>query len=571
MIIAVAIWVIFIISPIYSFAQQDAENKTVTLVVSGEGSTKEEATKKALRSAIEQTFGTFVSANTQVLNDELIKDEIVTISSGNIQSYKEISYSDEQDFKSITLQATVSIGKLVTYAKSKGMSCDLAGATFIMNKKIRSLNKMNEAAAINHLMDELEILSIKGLYDFDIEVSDPKNYDGRFFNTNNKNYFKYKSGYNTIDIHVKATLNKNGDLFFKKLISTLHSLSLTQDEINEYNSLNEDYCQYNIGGTSFSLRNRYIHNYTSPKYGIVSDLPISVYINKSLLGFVVKDNLGNEYRMGYKRDYNIDKNYVIPSNEFKKSLGEYENERAFQAKETNLLINGEVYRLWAYYPFAHSWSIDDFLDTHTFFPQSFQSEELKIANCGQQNLVQYPKEETFHIHGFYSDADIEKLNSITVEPSILNVDLPTAIPSSYNGIPKFENFGTKESLLDGVDDDLSTFCCTGLGDYFPLAPGKSCNLSYIAVYNGDVQNKENDKYYMKIADYVVYLKSENGTKKIAEGCFENTNKAQYIDLNNIHLGDKDMLILRTITAYKDRNAKEQYDKCAVSEVVGYGR
>ncbi|MBO7223511.1 MAG: hypothetical protein J6V70_05210 [Kiritimatiellae bacterium] len=36
----------------------------VTLVVSGDGSTKEAATHVALRSAIEQAYGVFVSANT---------------------------------------------------------------------------------------------------------------------------------------------------------------------------------------------------------------------------------------------------------------------------------------------------------------------------------------------------------------------------------------------------------------------------------------------------------------------------------------------------------------------------
>ena len=46
----------------------------VTLVVSGEGATKEQATHVALRSAIEQAYGVFVSANTEILNDELVKD-----------------------------------------------------------------------------------------------------------------------------------------------------------------------------------------------------------------------------------------------------------------------------------------------------------------------------------------------------------------------------------------------------------------------------------------------------------------------------------------------------------------
>ena len=63
----------------------------MTLMVSADGATKEEATKSALRSAIEQAYGTFVSANTTILNDDLVKDEVVTLSNGNIKGFRELS------------------------------------------------------------------------------------------------------------------------------------------------------------------------------------------------------------------------------------------------------------------------------------------------------------------------------------------------------------------------------------------------------------------------------------------------------------------------------------------------
>ena len=134
-----------------SVAAQTAE-KTVTLVTSGDGATKEEAVKQALRSAIEQAFGTFISANTEVLNDEVIKDEIVTVSTGNITSYKEINTLTNADGSySSTVEAIVSIGKLTNFARSKGMSVELATGAFAMNMKIRELNKENEIQAIKDL------------------------------------------------------------------------------------------------------------------------------------------------------------------------------------------------------------------------------------------------------------------------------------------------------------------------------------------------------------------------------------------------------------------------------------
>lgn len=74
--------IIMFIIPAYGFAKNVQDE--VILTVSADGTTKEEAVKAALRSAIEQAYGTFVSANTTLLNDELVKDEIVNYTSGNI-------------------------------------------------------------------------------------------------------------------------------------------------------------------------------------------------------------------------------------------------------------------------------------------------------------------------------------------------------------------------------------------------------------------------------------------------------------------------------------------------------
>ena len=61
----------FITALLFSILLQAQPNE-VSLVVTGEGATKEEATNNALRSAIEQAFGVFVSANTEILNDEIV-------------------------------------------------------------------------------------------------------------------------------------------------------------------------------------------------------------------------------------------------------------------------------------------------------------------------------------------------------------------------------------------------------------------------------------------------------------------------------------------------------------------
>ena len=145
---------------------------TITLVTSGTGDTKEDAIKNALRSALEQTYGAFVSANSQVVNDELVKDEIVSISTGNIVSYEELSFIDSNP-KQVSVSAVVSISRLQSYAQNKGMSAELAGNTFAMNMKMEELNKKNQDVALQHLLLQTKIMAQK-LFDYEIILGNPQ-------------------------------------------------------------------------------------------------------------------------------------------------------------------------------------------------------------------------------------------------------------------------------------------------------------------------------------------------------------------------------------------------------------
>ena len=148
--------------------------KEITLVATGEGATKEEAINQALRSAIEQAFGVFVSADTEILNDEIVTNEIATITSGNIKSFKELAYFEATNGnKNITVEATVVLGKLIEYSKSHGSKAEFAGATFGANFKLFQLNKKNAAMAYDNLLRQLECIANQ-LYDYSLIVSEPK-------------------------------------------------------------------------------------------------------------------------------------------------------------------------------------------------------------------------------------------------------------------------------------------------------------------------------------------------------------------------------------------------------------
>ena len=198
----------------------------MTLMVSADGATKEEATKSALRSAIEQAYGTFVSANTTILNNDLVKDEVVTLSNGNIKGFRELSSENLPDGKAfVMLQATVSIPQLISYAKSKGAEVEFAGASFAMNLKMEELNKRNEEKIVANMLSVMEKLYMTG-FDYKINVANPK-----------------ASGETTAEIDAVANGNaiKASELFY----STLESITLNNEKIKEYQELGKEV--YGIG------------------------------------------------------------------------------------------------------------------------------------------------------------------------------------------------------------------------------------------------------------------------------------------------------------------------------------
>ena len=269
---------------------------TITLVTSGTGNTKEEATKNALRSALEQTYGAFVSSNSQVVNDELVKDEIVSISTGNIVSYEELSFIDSNP-KQVSVSAVVSISRLQSYAQNKGMSAELAGNTFAMNLKMEELNKKNQDVALKHLMEQTQMMS-QNLFDYELIVRDPVNGDP------NKPEKRIQ-----VPVYIIIKANANTVSFYDYFHKTLTSLAvkkITGDGYLRGEQGVEIYGTNNNNGIAYVLRGEYddkeLHNTI---YNIFST------IGEAVLNCELVDNLGNISGFTKKSNYdNVTRDYV---------------------------------------------------------------------------------------------------------------------------------------------------------------------------------------------------------------------------------------------------------------------
>ncbi len=211
-----------------SITNQGNDGKTVTLTQIGEGKTKDEAKYNALRNALEQAFGTFISSNSTLLNDELTKDEIVSVSSGNIQGFKIISETllPNGNYSSI-VEATVSIGNFTKFCESKGITVEFKGGLFAANIKLQELNKKNEEAVMKDLYTISNSIIRKGLFDFSIITDEPKQISG------GPDYGKWD-----VKLNISSKANKNLNSIFQIITTTLSSISLNENEVLDYENKN---------------------------------------------------------------------------------------------------------------------------------------------------------------------------------------------------------------------------------------------------------------------------------------------------------------------------------------------
>lgn len=214
---------------LFSFQSINAQEseKTVSITVSGGGKTQDEAKNSALRSAIEQAFGAFISSKTEILNDQVVADQMASVSSGNIQSFTILNESQLPDGSWVnTIKAIVSVSKLTSFVESKGIAVEIKGGLFAVNIKQQLINEQDEIRVVNELFELLhKYLQIS--FNYFIRSEDPKSLDE-------------ESKIWEIPITVTATTNQNLDLCAKYCMNTLSALSLSPQEVLNYKKLNKD-------------------------------------------------------------------------------------------------------------------------------------------------------------------------------------------------------------------------------------------------------------------------------------------------------------------------------------------
>jgi hypothetical protein len=257
-----------------NFCAYSQDDKTVTLVVSGQGKTQDEAKQNALRSAIEQAFGTFISSKTEILNDSLVKDEIVSVSNGNIQEFEIISEVQipNGDY-ALSLKATVSVTKLTSFCESKGVTVEFKGSLFAFNINQQKINETNEAIAIREIIEVTSEILKKSFYGI-VKAGDPIWGEG-------DNYL--------LPLEIEISVNNNVNSAINFFYKSIKNLSMSKAEIENYNRIKKPI----FGLSVFS-----------------SDIPISGQMDFYEVEAVELNGKGGKgYRNKYKKGVFYEKNY----------------------------------------------------------------------------------------------------------------------------------------------------------------------------------------------------------------------------------------------------------------------
>lgn len=205
----------FIIILTLVFGADYALAQTVKVNSQGEGDTRENAIHHALREALERTYNSFISSNTLFANDEIVSDEIVSITRGNIVKYEVLyeRFDSISKMHNVMVESIVSLDKFKDYSKSHGATVEIDGASLasslIANEKMKRFNTENEVVAVKNFVLEMEQMC-KNLYEYTVKVKIPENIN---------------SG---ISILVIAQTNMNLFYCFRKMYDMLNRLSNNQ-------------------------------------------------------------------------------------------------------------------------------------------------------------------------------------------------------------------------------------------------------------------------------------------------------------------------------------------------------
>lgn len=225
----------------------------VTIISIGTGANLSEARNDAIRSALESTLS-FMTSNTTIENDVIVKDEINIISQSEVSESKILEERELPDGSYyVSMEVKLSENHLVDYFQRTGASeIEFKGSLFANNISRLQLNEKTELKAIQDLLSMAEQYIGNTMNYYLVDATPPKQISD--------------SGKWGINYTVKGQLNANHDELASLIISGLKSIALSADEKKKRNSYNMESEKFRIKAGKNSLFTYMFRNPMSIQY-----------------------------------------------------------------------------------------------------------------------------------------------------------------------------------------------------------------------------------------------------------------------------------------------------------------
>ena len=217
------------------------KGNTIDITTTGTGLTKNNAINDALRNALEQTYGGFISSKTNITNDELFNDEVVAITSGEIHDYELISETKIESGYAVTIVAKISQTGLNNFVTQSGGDAVVFDANVFSTKiKLQRLNEKAEIKSINNILEILEEIYARSI-EFEFTSSNPK------INESNKKW--------RVDFELTTKYNENILSFIDYFSSSLEKIAMTVKQKTAYELLGKSTYPILVNNEFYYFRN----------------------------------------------------------------------------------------------------------------------------------------------------------------------------------------------------------------------------------------------------------------------------------------------------------------------------
>ena len=152
-------------------SQGSAEEDVRLVYAEAEGATLDEATQGALRTAVEQGVGVFVTSRVRVENDELIEDKILALSNGYIHSYRVVETKERGGQVLVRVVAEVGMHQIRESLEAVGVEVALSGELVLRQAALQAEQREDEIQVLSSLFyDDVQKPSV---FDYSLKIDPP--------------------------------------------------------------------------------------------------------------------------------------------------------------------------------------------------------------------------------------------------------------------------------------------------------------------------------------------------------------------------------------------------------------